>query len=76
MIDGQLELEIRVIVAQIDQRETVEPEAVGDLQAEGAFVERDRAVLVEDSDHGVNGLGHCHPPICTAACYDCRQRLP
>ena len=58
LVDRQLELEIGLAVAQIDEREAVEIEAVGDVQSESLPVEIDRARLVEDADHGMDRLGH------------------
>ena len=58
VIDGQLDLEIGLGVAQIDQGEAVEPKAVGNVEAEGATIEIDRARLVEHTDHRMNGLRH------------------
>ena len=58
LVDRQLELEIGLAVAQVDEREAVEIEAVGDVEAESLPVEIDGAVLVEDADHGMDRLGH------------------
>ena len=41
-------------VAQIDEREAVEVEAVGDVETERLAVEVDRARLVEHADHHVD----------------------
>src|SRR3954451_6330969 len=58
VVRGQLDLEIGLGVAQVDQGEAVELEPVRDLQAKGGAVERDRLVEVEDADHHVDGFGH------------------
>src|SRR5690606_35449107 len=58
LVDGQLDLEARFRVREIDQRETVEVEPVRDLEPEGAGVEVDRSRLVENADHRMDCLGH------------------
>src|SRR5690606_9833826 len=58
VVNGQLELEIRFVVAQVNERESFERETVCDLEAEGAGVEVDRSVLVEHADHGVDRFRH------------------
>ena len=58
VVDGQFDLEIVFVVAQIDQGEAVEGVAVGAFQAERAGVEIPRPLFVEDPDHHVDGLGH------------------
>src|SRR3954453_12808943 len=62
LVQGQLDLEVRLGVAQVDQREAVEVEAVGHLQAQRGSVEGDRPVEVEDADHHVDGFCHAWPP--------------
>jgi hypothetical protein len=53
LVDGQLELEIRFSVAQINQREAVEVEAVGDAEPEGGLVEFNRALCrARESSNG------------------------
>jgi hypothetical protein len=58
LVDGELDLEVVLGVAQIYQAEVVEVEAVGDLQPERPVVEVDRAPFVQHSHHHVNRLGH------------------
>src|SRR4051794_23722584 len=62
LVQRQLDLEVRLGVAQVDQREAVEVEAVGHVQAQRGAVERDRLVEVEDVDHHMNGFGHAWAP--------------
>src|SRR3954468_13269930 len=61
LVDRQFDLEIGLGIAQIDQRERLEVEPVGQFEAESVTVERDRAGLVQNPDHAVNGLGQTHP---------------
>ena len=58
LVDRELDLEVVLRVAQVDQREVVEVEAVRDLHTECLVVELDRAPLVEHPHHHVNRLGH------------------
>src|SRR5215813_1059812 len=58
LVPGQLDLEILLGVAQIDQREAVEIEAVRGLHPERAVVESHRSVQVLHPDHDVDRLGH------------------
>jgi hypothetical protein len=51
VVDGQFDFERRGWMAQVDQREIVELEMVGDFKAEGARVEIQRLRLVEHTDH-------------------------
>jgi hypothetical protein len=58
LVQGQLDLEVGLRVAQVDQGEAVEVEPVGNVQAERRAIERNRPVEVEHADHQVDGLGH------------------
>src|SRR3569832_2476666 len=51
VIDGQLDLERRGGMAQIDQREIVEVQMIGDLQPKDALVEVERLGLVAHAEH-------------------------
>src|SRR3954466_14778779 len=62
LVQGQLDLEVGLGVAQVDQREAVEVEAVSHVQAQRGSVEGDRPVEIEDADHHVNGFGHAWAP--------------
>ncbi len=42
LVDRKLDLEVGFAIPQVDERETVEVEAVGDLQPEGIAVDRRR----------------------------------
>src|SRR5258705_3385703 len=57
-IDGQFDLEGRGGMTQIDQREILKLEMIGNFEAEGARVEIERFPLVEHADHRVNRFGH------------------
>src|SRR5216683_338772 len=57
-IDGQFDLEGRGGMAQIDQREIGKFQVIGDFEPERARVEIERSGLVENADHGVDGLCH------------------
>src|SRR5262249_54913123 len=57
-VDRQLEFERRGRMAQIDEGEAVEFEALGQFEPEGAGIEIARARLVEHANHGMNRLGH------------------
>ena len=57
LVDGQLNFEIGFRIAQVNKGETVEIEPIGHLQSERSLVERDRFLLIQDADHGVNALG-------------------
>jgi hypothetical protein len=58
VIPGQLDLEIVLGIAQIDQREALEIEPVGGFQAECGVIELHRRVQVADADHAVDDFGH------------------
>src|SRR5277367_403589 len=62
VIDRQLHFERRLGVAEIDQGETFEDVAIGDAEAEGLFIERDRPRLFEHADHHVDRFSHCRAP--------------
>ena len=62
LVERELDLEIGFGVPQIDQREAVEVEPVGDIEAQCGAVEGDRPVQIQDPDHHVNGLGHVRAP--------------
>src|SRR5262249_8570796 len=61
LVPGQLDLEIVLGIAQIDQREAVEIESVRRLHPEGAIVEMHGGVEVLNPDHHVNRFGHGAP---------------
>ncbi len=58
LIDRQLDLEIGLFVAQIDERECLEVDPLGNIEAECLIVEGNGFVRVEHADHRVNGFGH------------------
>src|SRR5271170_5687989 len=62
VIDRQLHLERRLGVAEIDQGETFEDVAIGDAEAEGLFIERDRPRLFEHADHHMDRFSHGRAP--------------
>ena len=62
LVERQLDLEIGLGVAQVDEGEAVEIEPVGHLEPERRAVERDRPVELEHADHHVDGLGHARAP--------------
>jgi hypothetical protein len=57
-IDGQFDLEGRGGMTQIDQREILKLEVIGNFEAEGLGVESQRFRLVEHADHRVNRFAH------------------
>jgi hypothetical protein len=61
VIDRQLEFELALGIAQIEQREAFECQALRYCEAKGLFVERKGALLVENPDHGMNGFSHGIP---------------
>ncbi len=63
LVDGQLQFEIGLRVAQIDQCEAVEIEPVSDIKSEGSLVKIDRTCLVEHANHRVDGFGHNGFPV-------------
>src|SRR5690606_6352195 len=73
LVDREFELEIGLRVAEIDEREAVEFEPVGDLEAEGLAVKGDRALLVEHPDHGMDDSCHGRIP-CLGAIRGMRAR--
>src|SRR6185369_17857602 len=58
VVDRELQLEVVLGVAQVDQGEIVERETVRGGQAERLLVEGRRARLVQNPDHGVDHLRH------------------
>ncbi len=49
----EFDFDVALFVTQGDEAEAVEIETVGNLQAEGLFLERDGPIKAEDSDHHV-----------------------
>ncbi len=58
LVDRQLHFEIGFGIAQIDQREGFEIDALGNIEAKGPVVEGNGFFLVENTDHRMNGFGH------------------
>jgi hypothetical protein len=58
VINGELNLEVGFRIAQVDQCEVVEDEAIGHVETERPSVEIDRAGLVENADHDVDRFRH------------------
>src|SRR5262249_9821786 len=58
VINGELNLELGFRIAQVDQCEVVEDEAIGHVKAERPSVEMDRAALAENADNNVDRFPH------------------
>ena len=57
LVHGQFEFEPRFGVAEVNERECLEVQPVGDIEPECIFVEIDGSGLVENPDHAVDRLG-------------------
>src|SRR3954453_14034187 len=67
LVQRQLDLEVGLGIAEVDQREAVEVVPVRHLEVQRLAVEGDRALQVEHADHHVDGLGQQVPPCLVAS---------
>src|SRR5690606_31555731 len=58
LVHGEFQFEIRLLIAQVDEREALEIETICNLQTKSRSVERDGPLIIKHPDHGVNHFGH------------------
>jgi hypothetical protein len=63
LVNSQFQLKADLLIAHVDQCETVKFHSLYTSQCTGIFIKFDRRLFVENADHRMNGFGHIFLPV-------------